>query len=145
MVAYGFKPFFAPQIEAGVKPQTVRGDRRRHTHPGEDVQLYVGMRTIYCRKIIADPKCRSVQPIVIESTDLIGAGIAFIEIEGRPLHRDEIEQFARLDGFAPEWVNGKAKFLSGKSARENMGAFWRASHPEIRRFQGTLIKWEPPV
>lgn len=143
MVAYGFKSFFAGQIADGVKCQTVRGDRRRHAHPGEDIQLYVGMRTRNCRKIIADPRCICVLPIVIESTDLIDAGIAYIEINGRPLHRDEIEEFARLDGFRPEWVNGQAKFLHGETARQNMGAFWRASHPEIKRFQGTLIKWEP--
>lgn len=145
MVAYGFKPFFEAQIIAGLKPQTVRGDRRRHAHPGEYLQLYVGLRTRHCRKIISDRRCQSVQPIVIESTDLIGAGIAFIEINGRPLNRDEIEEFACLDGFRPEWVNGQAKFLTGRTARENMGAFWRANHPEVRRFQGALISWEPPV
>lgn len=145
MVAYGFKPFFEAQILTGFKRQTVRGDRRRHAHPGEDVQLYVGMRTRHCRKIIADPKCIAVLPIVIESTDLIDAGIAYIEIDGRPLNRDEIEAFARLDGFAPEWVNGLTSFLNGETARANMGAFWRVSHPELRRFQGALISWEPPL
>ena len=60
MVAYGFKPFFEPQIIAGLKPQTVRGDRRRHAHPGDYLQLYVGMRTRHCRKIISDRRCISV-------------------------------------------------------------------------------------
>lgn len=71
MVAYGFKKFFSPQIESGHKRQTVRGNRDRHARPGERVQLYEGLRTQYCRKIIADPVCTHVVPIEIVVSDLI--------------------------------------------------------------------------
>ena len=144
MVAYGFKKYFGPQIEDGSKSHTIRAGRRRHAHVGEAVQLYVGMRTRHCRKIIADPQCIAVLPIVIMSSDLIAAGIAYIEIDGTPLHRDEIEPFALSDGFDPLRLQGLApKAMIASTARETMGRFWRANHTG-NRFEGCLIRWSPP-
>ena len=56
MVAYSFKSQFEEPIVAREKRQTVRGFRKRHARPGEPIQLYVGMRTRNCRKILTpDP------------------------------------------------------------------------------------------
>lgn len=141
MVAYGFKKFFSPQIEDGSKTHTIRGHRRRHAHPGEAVQLFSGLRTRHCRKIIPDPVCLSVLPIVIMSSDLLSAGIAYIEIDGRPLHRDEIEPFAISDGFDPTRLRGLAPAaLIGETARETMGRFWRVANPGSH-FEGVIIRW----
>lgn len=75
------------------------------------------------------------------SSDLIEAGIAYIEIAGRPLHRDEIEAFAVSDGFDPARLQGLAPAkLIGASARETMGRFWAAENPGSR-FEGVIIKW----
>lgn len=143
MVAYGFKKFFAPQIEDGSKTHTIRGHRRRHAHVGEPVQLFTGLRTRHCVKIIADPVCIDVVPIVIMSSDLLSAGIAYIEIDGRPLHRDEIEPFAISDGFDPARLAGLAPAsLIGETARETMGRFWRYENPGSR-FEGVIIRWRP--
>jgi hypothetical protein len=82
MVAYSFKSFFAPQIIAGLKCQTVRADRRRHARPGEAVQLYTGMRTRACHKLVTpDPLCTQVRRIIIATSRLVD-GIVSIEIEG---------------------------------------------------------------
>lgn len=116
MVAYGFKKFFAPQILDGSKTHTIRGHRRRHAHVGESVQLFTGMRTRHCVKIIADPVCVAVLPIVIMSSDLLSAGIAYI-------------------GLAPA-------SLIGETARETMGRFWRSENPGSR-FEGVIIRWRP--
>ncbi len=141
MVAYGFKPFFGPQIADGSKTHTIRGHRRRHAHVGEPVQLFTGLRTRHCRKIIPDPVCVAVLPILIMSSDLIDAGIAYVEIDGIPLRRDEIEAFAISDGFAPERLAGHAPAkLIGKTARETMGRFWAANNPGTR-FEGVIIRW----
>lgn len=141
MVAYNFKKYFAPQIAAGTKTHTIRGHRHRHAHVGERVQLYTGLRTQYAGKIIDDPTCIAVLPIIIMSTDLIDAGIAYIEIGGIPLHRDEIEPFAISDGFDPARLAGLApKFLVGATARETMGRFWRATNPGSR-FEGVIVRW----
>ncbi|QND46705.1 ASCH domain-containing protein (plasmid) [Rhizobium lusitanum] len=145
MVAYGFKSYFAPQIEDCSKTHTIRGHRRRHAHVGEQLQLFVGLRTRNCRRIIADPACVAVLPIVIMSSDLIDAGIAYIEIDGRPLHRDEIEPFAISDGFDPGRLAGLAPSrLIGSTARETMGRFWRESH-QGSRFEGVIIRWNPEI
>lgn len=143
MVAYGFKKFFGPQIEDGTKTHTIRGHRRRHAHPGEQLQLFTGLRTVHCRKIIDDPICIKVLPIVIMSTDLIGSGIAYVEINGTPLRYDEIEAFAVSDGFAPERLRGLAPAkLIGSTARETMGRFWAENNPGSR-FEGVIIRWSP--
>lgn len=145
MVAYSFKPFFAPQIVLRLKRQTVRSDRPRHARPGEPVQLYQGMRTKHCRKILdRDPVCVDTLPIIIETSNLLPCFIASIEVGGCMLHRDEIETFASDDGFEPKHINGLAPGMSGKTARENMGAFWRASHAP-GCFSGVVIKWSDPA
>ncbi|MBW8320631.1 MAG: hypothetical protein K0M49_02420 [Arenimonas sp.] len=141
MVAYGFKKFFAPQIVDLSKTHTIRGHRRRHAHVGEPVQLFTGMRTRHCVKIIPDPTCIAVAPIVIMSSELVSDGIAYIEIDGRPLHRDEIEPFAISDGFDPARLVGLAPpSLIGETASETMGRFWRSEH-NGNRFEGVIIKW----
>lgn len=142
MVAYSFKTYFAPQIEDGSKLHTIRGHRRRHAHVGELVQLFTGMRTRHCKKIISDPVCIAVVPILIMSSDLIEPGLAYIEIDGRPLNRDEIEEFAISDGFDPKRLEGLAPAkLIGKTARETMGRFWAAENPGTT-FNGVIIRWE---
>jgi hypothetical protein len=139
MVAYGFKSFFAPQIESGFKRQTVRGDRNRHARPGELIQLYQGMRTRSCRKLIPDPPCTGVDRIVIERQ---AVPITAIEINGVRLTDDEIEEFARQDGFAPEHLKGAAG-LDSHLARWNMAMFWSLNHPNPGNFEGVLIRWDP--
>ncbi|MFN3319960.1 MAG: ASCH domain-containing protein [Allorhizobium sp.] len=143
MVAYGFKKYFAPQIEDGSKCHTIRRHRRRHARVGESVQLFTGLRTRHCRKIMPDPICISVRPITIMSSDLIEAGIAYIAIDGQTLHRDEIEAFCASDGFDPARLQGHAPAkLIGSSARETMGRFWAAENPG-NVFHGVIIGWRP--
>jgi hypothetical protein len=141
MVAYSFKAMFAPQVSGLIKRQTVRADRKRHARPGEPIQLYQGMRTIHCRKLVdPDPTCSRVRAIEIAVSDLMPVAIVSIAIEGIPLHREEIELFCRADGFAPSCVFDFG--LKGETARENMGLFW-LQHHGVGRFEGKLIEWEP--
>lgn len=51
MVAYSFHPRFVDAILGGTKRQTIRMHRRRHARPGEEMQLYAGMRTRHCRLV----------------------------------------------------------------------------------------------
>ncbi|RUW41500.1 ASCH domain-containing protein [Mesorhizobium sp. M2A.F.Ca.ET.015.02.1.1] len=141
MVAYSFKPMFGPQVRGLIKRQTVRADRKRHARPGEAVQLYQGMRTRHCVKLVErDPICTRVRSIEIAVSDLMPGAIVSIAIEGIPLQREEIEAFCRADGFAPSYVRDFG--LHGKTARENMGLFW-LQHHGVGRFDGVLIEWEP--
>lgn len=73
MVALNFQKQFAPPVESGLKPHTIRAPRKRnrkglfHGEPckvGERLQLYTGMRTSGCRKL-ADAECTAVTPITI--------------------------------------------------------------------------------
>lgn len=145
MVAYSFKPFFAPQIEGLTKLQTVRANRKRHARPGEPVQLFTGMRTRSCRKLVdPDPICREVLPIVIVTTSMLEDIIGSISVAGVPLNRAEIEAFAIADGFGIEHIGDTLFKQTGRrgSARCNMGLFWEAEHG-FGRFEGVLVKWRP--
>lgn len=137
MVAYSFKAFFAPQIVCGLKRQTVRANRKRHALPGEALQLYTGMRTKHCRKIL-DAVCESVTPVTFwitpNSIDLKVGG-------ARPQDRlspEEAERLAADDGFAPGAIC--AIDAVGKTALENMHDFWLREHG-VGRFEGVLIRW----
>lgn len=145
MVAYNFKAVFAGQVAALTKLQTVRAERRRHARAGEGVQLYYGMRSAQCRKLVTpDPTCRDVRSVTIVTNPLVEDFIASIAIDGLPLDREGIEAFARADGFAPEIVGDWRLQRTGRigSARWNMGAFWQAAHG-AGRFDGVLIRWVP--
>lgn len=65
MVAFNFKKDFAPKIKSGVKRSTIRKTRRCNV--GDTMQLYTGMRTKNCEKIINDVVC---------------VGVAHVEIKG---------------------------------------------------------------
>jgi hypothetical protein len=120
MVAYNFKPQFASLVVAGTKLQTIRAERRsRHARPGEAVQLYTGMRTKGCQKLLTpDPICQSVEPLLIHYE--LG-----IKMDDRWLTRDECTQIAIADGF-DDWAE--------------CFRFFKNVHG--LPFKGVLIKWE---
>ena len=144
MVGYNFQPIFEPQIRDRSKLQTVRAPRLRHARPGEPVQLFCDQRSRHCRKLVSpDPICLRVRPIEIHVSEMIG--IASIAIEGIPLDREEIELFARADGFSPDRLQGlrvDGHLINGKTARNNMGRFWLYKHG-AGRFEGVIVQWEP--
>lgn len=122
MVAYSFKSQFATPIEERRKRQTIRADRKRHARPGESLQLFVGMRTKHCRKIIPDPVCTAVQTclIMLDKWAILG-----IQIDGVELFGSQVKAFARDDGF--EDVDAMHKF-------------WIDNHG-CRNFNGVIIRW----
>lgn len=140
MVAYSFAPQFVAPIEAGEKLQTVRGHRRRHARVGEPIQLYTGMRTKQCRKIIdIDPVCIRLWDIRIVVDPAERRLISNMEIEGIYQSPWDIEAFAKRDGFTAD---------AEKSAAKRMGEFWLKSHPagDDGRidFSGVVIRWGWP-
>jgi hypothetical protein len=122
MVAYSFKRQFVEPIRAGTKRQTIRAERQRHARPGEEVQLYTGMRTRQCR-LIGRATCTAVTPIGLyfgarPFTQIGGVdafGLLYLDI------------FAQADGFM-HWAD--------------LVAFWRANHPDVGDvFAGILVQW----
>lgn len=141
MVAYSFRKQFVtpirlglgdpkalelfPTPEMGFKPkrQTIRPDRKRHARPGEELQLYAGMRTKHCF-LIGKARCVAVEPIRIRLEHP-----QWIDLNERKAEsREELDKFARLDGFA-DWPE--------------MAIFWFKEHPGISIFTGIIIRWEP--
>ena len=120
MVAYSFQKQFIAPILAGRKAQTVRADRKRHARPGEDLQLYSGMRTKHCR-LIGTAVCMEIVPIRFE------LGVRAVTLEGvRCDYPYALAQFARADGFH-DWAE--------------LRRFWHAQHPGVVDFSGWMIRW----
>lgn len=126
MVAYSFQKRFAALIESGLKTQTIRAHRKRHARPGEAIQLYAGMRTRHCRKLLApDPICRMVAPVAL---DVPGPG-------QNVLIRDADGNWTRIgDGFA---------VADGFADAADFSDFWRDTHG-VGPFDGVLISWAAP-
>lgn len=128
MVAYSFQQRFAPPIKARTKTHTIRARRNppgRHAVPGKALQLYTGMRTQHCAKIIDDPVCTRVAPICIWF-DAAG------RIENIEIERDQVSD---LDGFAVQ---------DGFADAADMARFWEVYHSLQREFRGVLIGWGGP-
>ena len=118
MVAYSFQKRFVPPILGGVKDQTIRGERRRHARPGEELQLFTGMRTRHC-KLVARRPCVAVRSMVM----MLGSGL--IVVDNRRV--DDLDAFARRDGFRDF---------------DDMSTFWDAD-VRCRMWSAWLIRWEP--
>lgn len=119
MVAYNFQERFADDVENLIKRQTIRAERKgrsRHARPGESIQLYTGMRTAKCRKLVnPDPVVWLVRPITIHSV-----GITLDRTWARP------DWFAKSDGFK-NWQDMRDWFGDTHSLP----------------FIGVLIAWRP--
>lgn len=131
MVAYSFKAQFVEPIRAGLglatydhirpKRQTVRADRKRHARPGEELQLYRGMRTKQCF-LIGRAECLTTLPIRLDFKGeriFVGPG----RIDG-----PKLDGFANADGF-DDWAA--------------LRQFWRDNHDGVAIFDGVIIKWWP--
>lgn len=122
MVAYNFQARFTEPIRSGAKTNTIRRNaKRRHARRGEKLQLYTGMRTRSCTKIVEpDPTCTQVKQIRIS----VGADrLESIQLDGAFI--EDLDGFAQSDGF----MNAK-----------DMHGFWLATHGE-GLFEGTFISW----
>lgn len=127
MVAYNFKSGFVPAIQLGRKCQTVRRHRKRHARPGEPVQLYTGMRTRSCRKLIdPDPICTRLDAITIDVGRQHPDCIGDIVVNGIPLDREQMAAFAFADGLRTVALFGR---------------FWLATHG-AGLFEGVVVHWE---
>lgn len=134
MVAYSFQKQFAPKIIDRSKTHTIRGPRKRHAKPGENLQLYTGMRTKHCRKIIDDPVCTFVSPIRITfaSSRIIDIWFGPAGGDQHDILLDHYDEFAKMDGF---------------NCAASMAAFWDIENlvpvqgTVAFEFYGFMIGW----
>ncbi len=127
MVAYSFNKRFETTIREGWKTQTIRKSRARHARPGEMLQLFCGMRTAHCRKIVEDTRCTEVMAVRL----CFGAGGVIDTIQTDEVAVRDLDAFAIRDGFTDI---------------DDMSAFWRKEHGPLAglEFNGVLIEWAAP-
>ena len=143
MVAYSFITAFVADVEARTKRQTIRPLRKRHARPGERIQLFTGMRTKHCRKIIPDPICIGVDEVRFDLREASASPAELPDtvglfVNGIPLVFSDADEYARQDGF---------KGLPGVSDRQglfpfaHMALWWVRVHGRVL-FEGVAIRWE---
>jgi len=98
---------------------------RRHARPGEELQLYYGMRTKSVL-LIGRSRCVEVKPVLLWFVD----GSVVATVDGELYGPRRMKTFALADGF--------------KSVGE-MAAFWRKENGsrDSDKWSGVLIRWEP--
>lgn len=96
---FNFLPSLVPMVESGSKRQTVRANRKDGRVPvvGDTVKLYFGLRSNQVRLLRAPTPITLVERIQIERP--AGEYLGTVVIDGTPLSRDEIGEFALRDGF----------------------------------------------
>lgn len=138
MVAYSFQRQFVTPIQVGLgtqqhirgteyrpKRHTIRADRKRHARPGEELQLYRGMRTKACF-LIGKARCTAVNRIdLVFRGRRLGVWIDGTRTAASAKARDE---FAQSDGF-DDWGM--------------LAAFWEKNHGDPETWSGVIIHWEP--
>lgn len=117
MAALNFMAQFADPVESREKRQSIRANAARFT-VGRPIQLYTGMRTAACRKLVAeDPICTSIEPVVIAVGGVCKIGNEF-------LGGERLADFAVADGFP------------------SATAFFEFFPKVAGRFDGFLIRWD---
>jgi hypothetical protein len=136
MVAYSFQRQFVVPIQQGLgidnidlgvvpKRHTIRADRKRHARPGEELQLYRGMRTRGCF-LIGRARCTSISTItLVFRGEAIGVWIDGTRTAASLRARNA---FARSDGFN-DWAG--------------LVEFWKENHGPLGSWDGVIIRWEP--
>ena len=124
-------------VEAGRKRQTIRLPRKRHARPGERIQLFTGMRTARCRKLIPDPVCIGVDEVRFDLREASGCAETLpetvsLEINGVPVVGPDADLYAGSDGFTGR--RGVGPFA-------HMALWWHRVHGRVL-FEGVAIRWE---
>lgn len=129
MVAINFKTDFVADIEDGRKRRTIRAIRKTgNPKVGDALQLFTGMRTKRCEKLI-DATCTRVRPVVI---DHMG-----VTLEGRSLYAGDSPAF--LGGPDAEQYDGDFARADGFDCFPDMADFFEKQYG--LPFAGQLIEW----
>lgn len=152
MVAYSFQKQFVAPILSGIKRQTIRSERRRHARPGETLQLYTGMRTRHCTKIMPDPVCVGLDEVSIDLSLLAAflepvdaaaandfASVVRMRVNGQEMAGTDREMYAVHDGFHNMVFKATGEPIP---AWTGMVLFW-AHNYGLERFDGVAIRWVP--
>lgn len=130
MVALNFMKQFADEVEDGRKCRSIRAPRKngRNPKPGDTLQLYTGMRSPSCRKLM-DAKCVRVREVEITGVNIL--------LDGRPLFAGDAPAYA--GGVDPEQYDGDFARADGFDSFGDMADFFQKTHG--LPFKGLLIEW----
>lgn len=130
MVALNFKAEFADDVEDRRKRRSIRAPRKdgRNPKPGDDLQLYTGMRQAGCRKL-GEAKCVRVRPVEISHMGIV--------LDGRKLYAGDTPAY--LGSPDAESYDGDFARADGFSNFTEMADWFDKTHG--LPFVGNLIEW----
>ena len=148
MVAYSCQRRFVPDIRAYRKTHTLRGLRTgksRHARVGERVQLYCGMRTRHCFRIIPDQTCDRIGSVRI----IFNRGTVFAVRVCQAVEQPDgsLSEFGMPTEFDGPAALDRFAVSDGFTDADDMSRFWR----DVNRvgpndiWHGALIGWVRPV
>src|SRR5262249_12848109 len=96
-VILNFRADFAPLVESGAKPHTIRARRTdgRDPLPGDPLHLYTGLRTKSAR-LLRREVCEYATEVTIQPS--VG-NVHHVLLGGELLRQEQIEALAVVDGF----------------------------------------------
>ncbi|HKR03485.1 MAG TPA: ASCH domain-containing protein [Bacteroidia bacterium] len=120
----GFKKRFIDPIKIGTKVFTMRKRRKKEVKIGETLYMYTALRTKHCQLITNKEKLISKQKAWIRIIYITDTFLSLkICVDGRSLHRNEISEFVKFDGFTDEndfckyWIDSVKKDRNKKGLR----------------------------
>lgn len=120
MAALGFKKRFVPDIRKGIKNQTIRNFRKVPIVMCEQLYLYTGMRTKFCKKI-GEAQCVGTNTITLTQKSYTILDMLTVKVTDLK----NLNAFARRDGF---------------SSWKDLVEFWIQEHgQDCFPFTGTII------
>ncbi|WP_425072561.1 hypothetical protein [Sagittula sp. S175] len=131
MPALNFQERFAPDVESGIKRQSMRkprADGKPHCKVGDTLKLYTGMRTQQCR-LLGEARVTRIATVKIDQTGM--------KLDGERLFaclhsRDQLDptdnEFAEADGF---------------ESFADMRDWIEETHGPLP-FEGVVIYWSEP-
>lgn len=138
----GFQKQFVADVLSGKKKQTMRDLRKRPFRPGDDLQMYHGLRTKQCQKL-GDSVCTVTKEIVVRSMEStvnkgswpmwkssIYTNHNYLNDNNLNLKLCLYDAFARADGFRDF---------------NNMCDWIFKTHPKCRHDEGKGFTWEPQL
>ncbi|WLT07808.1 hypothetical protein RAM19_06645 [Bartonella apihabitans] len=123
MVAYSFQNQFASFVANGLKRQTTRPMRKnRHAKIGDKLQLFTGLRTKECRKLLTkEPICTAVDAIEIHLSrtvrmpklnGLLLMGVSFLMTKLKLLQRPTAFLVVRHRRPVKKWLHFFITFMA---------------------------------
>lgn len=153
MPIYNFQQRFAPYVQDGSKPHTIRAIRKHPAHIGDTLYLYTGLRQSGAKRLIEPTPCTAVNTIFIFNDGrIILVNAVYNAIDAQAFledHNTQRKKFLSKYKLLTQIEKNKLCFADGFRYQDNFNSrcfelfikFWKQTHQ--LPFAGHIIVWHP--